>query len=466
MLSEAWAGLESVAGGVCVWGTMGQGTQFTLQLVRTGGVPGLVTGATIYQHKNGSQSRIDVYGTVAYVNPGTCHLSLVEQVNGKVCGHFDFDIPEHCLTQSAEGGAVGRWWLGQKELAFVDVKARVTAYDGKPNAIADMRDMSGKYGYCIASDQDKSVLRQTVLSVAVGPDKLQYAFHQDIGEETFSVQFESKKGYGSDPSDAEDCWSFRLGDIDYDVVTDGQTICILRSNASQRGSNGLPKGVSIEGVYPRLTYSVSAHQERQEGEAVIYFSQSIDVPFLPEPQAGYIRDWVKENSSTDLDLPYWALAEAIATNGLSQIDTWEDMEPWQAPWSDDVLSCDIFNTHSTYLNLCRSGCQYYGGAHGFPYCWSMTMDRKTGHIMKWTDWFTNPQAIEPLVAKAMLEQNSEVNFDNTPLPFQDPWFYNGEMNFMYQPYEAAPYSEGMPSCSIPIKELLPYMTAYGKRVAK
>lgn len=475
-LGSVWAQQVGPTYNMSVWGTMGESTKFTLDLVLSGTNPGIVEGTTIYEHKNGTRSHIEVEGVIKPVNdgktdePASYHLQLRENVRGKVCGNFDFDVPARAISEEAGLPVAGRWWMGQKELPFADVKVNGFSYYGEEeeeNDI-DIRQHSGTYGYCYASAADKTKRNEVLLSMLMGTDSTYFAFTYNVEEKEFSLQFRSDKGYGNDPKQPRDCWTFHLGNVKYNVSTTGGTLCIWRANQLQKGSNGLPKGVEIEGFYPRLTCFASAEAERKEGTAVLSSSQTIEVPVVEYPANTYVNQWLHNEIGYNGKDPFWLAAETTAENGLEGLDVWEDMEDWQAPWVSDDVTCETFNLSANYLNMSRGGTRYMGGAHGMPYRYTVTLDRKTGDMMKWTDWFKNPDDIAAMVGKAMKEQNDEVEFylDELGLPIQDPWYSDGEMLFMYQFYEAAPYSCGTPMCAIPIKALLPYMTEHGKKVAK
>lgn len=479
-IGTVWADIVEPQGNITVWGTMGEGTNFTLDLVLSGSNPGIIEGSTIYHRKNGATSSIALTGLMSDT-PGkadTYHFSLRENVRGKICGNFDFDVPAEALGQEAGMPVQGRWWLGQKEMKFTDVKVNGMDFLGEYEGLGDIRDYNGSYGYCYASAADKNKLNTVVLSVYTGPDSTNFVLNREIEGKEYRLEFRSDRGYGSDTSMPEDCWTFHLGNVGYKALCTDRTLAIVRVNPAKPGNNGLPKGVEIEGVYPRLTYYAFAREETkvmcedeesgQREEAIIYGEQTLIVPCLAEPERGLLQKYLNREIGGDVATPYWSIANHGAVRCMEGLDTWEDMQPWQSPWQSEDLTCNVFNLSANYLTLHRSGCQYMGGAHGMPFAYSVTMDRKTGEIMTWKDWFTNPDAIAGIIDKAMHEQNDEVEWDADvlSLPYNDPWFDDGEFHFIYQVYEVAPYCYGMPSCSIPLKTLLPYLTAHGKKVAK
>lgn len=476
VLGSAWARIVEPTNNMTVYGTMGEGTKFSLDLVLSGCEPGVVEGTTIYTHKNGSTSKIRVTGSIAPSQTaanGTAsayHVSLRENVNDKVCGNFDFDVPARGVNEELGLPVTGRWWLGEKELKFGDVRVNGFTYYGEKEEKKndDVRALSGTFGYCYASAKDKKVLNKVTLSMVTGPDSTYYNLHVERDGESVTREFSSDGGYGKDPKHPKDCWTFHLGNVKYNVLTTGSTLYVYRANPKVKGINGLPKGVEIEGYYPRLTFAAFVRKEREEDGATLSCEQTLEIPDLEYPTCEYVNKWLSEQRHITDASTYYEMAETAAQWELEDLETWENMEPWQAPWVSDDIRGEVFNTSKYYINLSRSGTRYMGGAHGMPYRFTETMDRKTGHIMRWKDWFKNPEAIRAMVSKAMHEQNPETSFDadELSLPCQEPWYCNGEMLFMYQFYEAAPYSEGTPLCAIPLKDLLPYMTEYGKRVAK
>lgn len=452
-----------------VGGTMGEGTRFTLDLTHYGGVPGVIEGTTSYHRKNGSVSQIPVFGSVTRGAMGKYHFSLIEEVTDKLCGHFDFDIPEDCLSHELGGAVEGRWWLGQKELKFMDVKVNGSPYLGdyvvsESSASA----YNGKYGYCYASASDKSQYNYRLLQMYMGPDSTTFIFNQEIEGQSFDCSFSSPKGFGSNPRQLDPaCWQFRLGNVQYRVLDTGSSLLVCRADAASRGSNGLPKGVEIEGIYPRQTCMAFSRKERTEGTATLSCEVTLEAPYVEGEESRFINDWISKEFGGLTAENYSQLVDDYAKSEVESLETWEDMEDYQAPWSDFEIVCDVFNRSRNHINLTSRGCRYMGGAHGMPFRLTQSLDRATGHVMTYDDWFSDVHAIEPMVVKAMREQNEEASFyEAISLPDLYPWADEDGMHFMYQFYEATPYSDGTPECVIPLSKLLPYMTAYGKKVAK
>lgn len=97
-----------------------------------------------------------------------------------------------------------------------------------------------------------------------------------------------------------------------------------------------------------------------------------------------------------------------------------------------------------------------------------TLRRSDGKVMRWNDWFTDPDKVRPIIEEYMHDQNEDVEFDTyeLPLPADEPYLTPGVLHFDYQQYEAAAYAYGMPSCEIPVNVLLPYMTTAAKNLVK
>ena len=115
---------------------------------------------------------------------------------------------------------------------------------------------------------------------------------------------------------------------------------------------------------------------------------------------------------------------------------------------------------------------FTGGAHGSTQVLQNTFDAR-GIPFTAETMFT-PDSLEPLrqlVAANLANQYFHetdveamkakliLSGKDVPLPSTAPAFYPNGVRFIYQQYEIAPYSAGLPECTIPYSVMRPYLTA-------
>ncbi len=110
---------------------------------------------------------------------------------------------------------------------------------------------------------------------------------------------------------------------------------------------------------------------------------------------------------------------------------------------------------------------YLGGAHGSQIDFGASFDRQDARRLTWNDLFVPgyKDKLIPLIKKGLMSQYFQVdteaeladqllvNLNEFPLPAYDPCLVADGVEFTYQQYEIAPYSAGLPSCTIPYSEL-------------
>ena len=121
---------------------------------------------------------------------------------------------------------------------------------------------------------------------------------------------------------------------------------------------------------------------------------------------------------------------------------------------------------------------YLGGAHGgIIGRGGLTFDKKDGALV---EQFLDPaclDAIQPLLRKGLSQYFSDNDMEVTPeeldnilfletgivpFPAWTPYPSEDGLVFTYQQYEIAAYAAGMPSFTIPVDDLLPYLTPAAK----
>ena len=123
---------------------------------------------------------------------------------------------------------------------------------------------------------------------------------------------------------------------------------------------------------------------------------------------------------------------------------------------------------------------YYGGAHGgVTGSGALTFDKATGKKISRFIKEDSTSALQPLLSQGPLRyfhaadyEVSDSNLNNClsipdgiiPQPTDNPCpnAAGDSLLFTYRQYEIAPYAAGMPNFSIPVKDLMPYLTPEGK----
>lgn len=493
----AWAD-AAYTGHFKVNGLLNGATKFELCLSYYGDGPCIVVGETVYHRKNGTKACIPVYGSWDIENSG--HVHLYEMDGDVVCGNFDFDYdPDPDAPIGYDDTDVeGAWSLDGKTLPFTNaIAVSETVFPDYCNYLTDEsrcsylryigRDWSacsGTYGYELPGpDADNRDSR--FLTLEMRADSTTWNFSNLINGDECIIEAKGTGGFGHSPGVNMYCWRFTIGNAEFDCVALDNAVLVYRTNPEAVPDGAIPDVMQIEGIYPRFSQYGSAHLERlirpDDPESKTYCSTIIQVPYTTDAHLNdVIKNWVctKLGSGSQADsyptIAYAYSEEHVGTaddNDAAELDMDEAelyAENWQIPFYEAHVS---FEKGKNYINLCLSGYDFLGGAHGFPYDFTQTIDRRTYHVMEWNDWFTNPNAVRRIVADALLEQNDaddlfDPNPETLPLPDNCPYFSKGNLIFEYQHYEIAPYSSGMPACSIPAKRLMPFLTPAAKALVK
>ncbi|MDE6317669.1 MAG: DUF3298 and DUF4163 domain-containing protein [Muribaculaceae bacterium] len=125
----------------------------------------------------------------------------------------------------------------------------------------------------------------------------------------------------------------------------------------------------------------------------------------------------------------------------------------------------------TYVTMMFTSYIYLGGAHGEAAAVGQTFDAVTGVMLDDNMFRTGTEdTILALVKNGLMEQyfkvTTEKEFNDCllsdngdfSLPANPPYFTGEGVCFQYQQYEIAPYSAGMPECTVPFATIRPYLT--------
>lgn len=169
------------------------------------------------------------------------------------------------------------------------------------------------------------------------------------------------------------------------------------------------------------------------------------------------------------------LADSFMAGQLSDIAEMKKEFPdaeYAASYSNSLRLHDSQPGYVTYL---VAGYEYYpGAAHGNPWQGGYTFERSTGKCLQWDDIFTTEgqKKLEPVLRKAVADQwycsSQEANEEflkrgsdgifTFKLPDCPPLLTAEGVLFLYGAYEIGPYSDGMPKCTLPYSEVLPFLT--------
>lgn len=195
-----------------------------------------------------------------------------------------------------------------------------------------------------------------------------------------------------------------------------------------------------------------------------------------------VNSWVVKmlsmsGTSVEMGQP---LAKAVVSKTLKDnagdLKDWADMAkedadmypPMTYEFTYDVQPLVV---NPQYVTMVFESYAYTGGAHGGAATIGQTFVSATGEKLG-EDMFkpgTQDQILK-LVRAGLMKQYFEVATEQEfkeclmdpdgalTLPSNPPYFTKDGVTFMYQQYEIAPYSSGMPNCVIPFDTIKPYLT--------
>ena len=131
----------------------------------------------------------------------------------------------------------------------------------------------------------------------------------------------------------------------------------------------------------------------------------------------------------------------------------------------------------TYVTFGASSYVYLGGAHGGSSFVGAVFALDSGKQYGWNMFQPDSlSSLVPMIKERLMKDYFEVsavaefkddllvNPDTLPLPATAPYFLADGVHFIYQQYEIAPYSEGMPGCVIPFSALMDKFTPEVKKL--
>jgi len=481
--SSLWAGSNQHDGRFSLTGKLGENINFAIFASYRGDDLCMVVGETNYTRQNGKVSTIKLYGTIS-----DNHCYLYEMVDNQVCGNFEIEMPslnELDNPQQVDGREIkGCWRYNDKEYPFNGVhlgqlNIKMTAKSDRyskfmtPHA-NDWRRISGQYGYWNKSCPGAE--SEYLISLDVTADSVYWHTTGDNEMCGWDCNF-TTPGYQHAQKNDAYCFSPKVDGGEYKSIVLNDVIFLDRTNDIPEETDNF---VQLSGIYPKFSDHVSIHATRsfddKNPEAISYVDLDLQVPYSDNKRLNdSIHAWVCNalNHGNAPYLDYWEIAQGTAESlleGFFEPEKDDDgkMELWQLNNAGRNVRFSDYDKKK-YLNLTSSGYDYMGGAHPFSYSYTQTLRRSDGKVMRYLDWFTNLDKVRAIVEKYM-RQLEDIEFDaprgSMELPYNEPYFSNGNFIFEFQQYEAAPYCYGMPSCEVPLSVLMPYLTQAAKNLVK
>lgn len=113
---------------------------------------------------------------------------------------------------------------------------------------------------------------------------------------------------------------------------------------------------------------------------------------------------------------------------------------------------------SEYITMYFTGYEYWGGAHGMPFEYGVTILTSNGHSLVWDDYSKRPEYMRPIISKHLDPSLFEDPTKIRPLPATNPWLRGDMLVFKYGAYEIAAYAAGMPEAEVHYSKLTEFLT--------
>lgn len=153
--------------------------------------------------------------------------------------------------------------------------------------------------------------------------------------------------------------------------------------------------------------------------------------------------------------------DELAQRFLDDYDEENSIDPTY-PWNMDI-SLDLINQTPAYISIEESTSSYTGGAHPSTYTAIHNYERKTGHLLTLNDLVLDPKKFLFTAERAFRKANDMAEgedffdkgfeMDSLFVIAQNFAIEQEGLNFLYNPYEIAPYSMGTIEFSIPYEQL-------------
>lgn len=228
-------------------------------------------------------------------------------------------------------------------------------------------------------------------------------------------------------------------------------------------------------TFDKVSYSDSLIEGRSRTDAectIEFLTADNPSPLLVGSVDKWIRKMMPYNSDeVNVGLP---LAKYVVKTSLDscavELQEWSDATNFPNMSYEFSYSVTKLTDTPAYLTMLFNSYSFMGGAHGGATSIGQTFVSADGRPLG-LDMFRKDshQAVLQLVKQGLMEYfkvsndkalEEQLLLNGQPLPFPQmpPYFEDGGVCFLYQQYEIAPYSEGMPACTIPFEKLMPYFT--------
>ena len=184
-----------------------------------------------------------------------------------------------------------------------------------------------------------------------------------------------------------------------------------------------------------------------------------------------IVDFVRSNTEFEIDYDPnkklstdFFLKQLTYFDSLSRLesDMLEEGQLWELESTIDIIE------FKNFVELDLSIWSYTGGAHGNGFTSYSLIDRVNGKELTLSDFINDIPTFTELAEKYFRAQNEileNANLTDAGFWFTDGifvcnenfYFADGNMIFLFNNYEIAPYSAGQISVSIPLNELKPFL---------
>lgn len=190
-----------------------------------------------------------------------------------------------------------------------------------------------------------------------------------------------------------------------------------------------------------------------------------------------INSWIAKHIGAPQSLDGQPMDKVVKQVGEAYLDTVktataslkeQGMNP--APAFYFIYSVDTTYTTPTLVSYQANAYAEVGGAHGLSQFSSAVFDRSNGKELGYALFKSDKlDEVKQLVIEGLEKQYFKVDSlealaprllvapDKLGLPTNPPFLIKEGVVFRYQPYEIAPYSEGMPGCILSYEQLRPYL---------
>lgn len=161
----------------------------------------------------------------------------------------------------------------------------------------------------------------------------------------------------------------------------------------------------------------------------------------------------------------------------------ERIQKNEMPILSQQIRIDTDEITPSYITYYVTGDNYLGGAHHTCTYYCRNISRKTNKIVDSVVDTTRVQGMQPLLRENVLRCLKASGVDAVTdttlkdflilpddeqilLPIHEPWLEHGCVKFVYQPYEIASYAVGSIIFSVPVKEMMPYLTEEARELLK